>query len=62
VVAEWIRTAINSVLNPAPAKEMENDIQELALAGRKIDAIHLARIRYGYDLAQAKSFVEGLLR
>jgi len=60
--AERIRTAINSVLNVAPTNEMENDIQELALAGRKIDAIHLARIRYGYDLAQAKSFVEGLLR
>jgi hypothetical protein len=60
--AERIRTAINSVLNAAPANEMENNIQELALAGRKIDAIQLARTRYGYDLAQAKAFVEGLLR
>jgi hypothetical protein len=60
--SESIRTAINKVLDAAPANEMENDIQELALGGRKIDAIRLARTRYGYDLAQAKEFVEGLLR
>jgi hypothetical protein len=60
--AERIRTAINNLLNAPPANEMENDIQELALAGRKIDAIRLARTRYGYDLAQAKAFVDGLLR
>lgn len=59
---ERIRTAINSVLNAAPANQIENDILEMALAGRKIDAIQLARTRYGYDLAQAKEFVEGLLR
>jgi hypothetical protein len=57
-----IRTAINNILNAAPPNEMENDIQEMALAGREIDAIRLARERYGYDLTQAKEFVEGLLR
>jgi hypothetical protein len=59
---ERVRNAINGVLNTAPANQLENDIQELALAGRKIDAISLARTRYGYDLTQAKEFVEGLLR
>jgi hypothetical protein len=57
-----VRTAINTVLNAAPANEMENDILEMALAGRKIDAISLARARHGYDLARAKEFVDGLLR
>ena len=59
---ERIRTAINTVLNAAPANETDNDIREMALAGRKIDAISLARTRYGYDLTRAKEFVEGLLR
>ena len=59
---ERVRTAINSVLNIAPTNESDNDIREMALAGRKIDAIGLARARYGYDLTRAKEFVEGLLR
>ena len=41
--------------------EKENHILDLALAGQKIDAIKAARAVYGYDLAQAKKMVEGLM-
>ena len=41
-------------------QQIETDILELALAGRKIDAIAMARQRYGYDLTKAKQFVEEL--
>jgi hypothetical protein len=60
--AEKVRSAINQALQIklGPNQQMENDILELALAGRKIDAIALARTRYGYNLTQAKEFVEGL--
>lgn len=59
-----IRDAINTALQVSvgEGEQMENEILDLALAGRKIDAIALARQRYGYDLAQAKQFVEGLAR
>jgi hypothetical protein len=58
-----IRDRINAALNvtPTPAgQQVESQILDLALAGKKIDAIKLARERYGYGLAEAKAFVEGL--
>lgn len=60
--AESIRAVINEVLNVpvTRSEQIENDILELAIAGRKIDAIALARQRYGYTLAQARDFVDGL--
>jgi hypothetical protein len=62
--ADRIRTAINDALKLTldTNEQIETDILDLALAGRKIDAIALARQRYGYDLTQAKQFVEGLTR
>jgi hypothetical protein len=60
--SEQIRLDINNALklNLSVDAQMENDIVELAIAGRKIDAISLACTRYGYGLAEAKSFVESL--
>ena len=57
-----IRDAINATLSVATTadEQVETEILELALAGRKIDAVALARKRYGYDLAQAEQFVDGL--
>jgi hypothetical protein len=54
--------AINRALGVSrdTAKEIETQILEYALAGKKMEAIKLARSRYGYDLGQAKEFVEGL--
>lgn len=42
--------------------EKESHILDLALAGQKIDAIKAAREVYGYGLAEAKHFVDGLTR
>ena len=60
--SDRIRTAIVEALtlDLDQNQQIESDILALALAGRKIDAITLARKRYGYDLAAAKQFVEGL--
>jgi hypothetical protein len=55
------RTAINEAL-AVPATTLEDDIRQLALAGQKIDAIRLARTHYGYDLAQARDFIDALTR
>jgi hypothetical protein len=57
-----IRDAINAALAVASteAEQSDAEILALALAGRKMDAVVLVRTRYGYDLAQAKAFVEGL--
>jgi ribosomal protein L7/L12 len=41
--------------------EKEGHILDLVLAGQKIDAIKAARELYGYDLANAKRLVEGLV-
>lgn len=41
-------------------KEQESRLLELAESGDKIGAIAMARRLYGYDLSQAKDFVEGL--
>lgn len=61
-IADRVRTVINEALKVTldQSEQIENDILELALAGRKIDAIALARTRYGYDLTKAKQFVEEL--
>lgn len=40
--------------------EQETRLLELAESGDKIGAIAIARRLYGYDLSQAKAFVEGL--
>jgi|SRR5688500_2545154 len=60
--ADRVRTAINDALQLKldADKQLETDILDLTLAGRKIDAIGLARQRYGYDLTTAKDFVESL--
>jgi hypothetical protein len=42
--------------------EQEARLLELAEAGDKLGAIALARRLYGYDLAAAKEFIEGLAR
>jgi hypothetical protein len=57
--AERARTAINEIL-AVPATAPDDDILQLVLAGNKIDAIRLARTHYGYDLAQAKAFIDSL--
>src|SRR5436305_2040138 len=49
---ESTRDAINQALSLNFPSPDENDIRELARNGRKIDAIKLARTRYGYDLTQ----------
>jgi len=51
---------INRTLNLDPQAEIEDEILDLARKGQKIEAIRLARERYGYDLTRAKDFVEGL--
>jgi hypothetical protein len=60
--ADAIRSAINDALklNVDANVQVESDILELARAGRTIDAVKLTRERYGYDLAQAKQFVDEL--
>ena len=40
--------------------EQESRLLELAENGQLLDAVRLARIIYGYDLSEAKRFVEGL--
>jgi len=59
--AQRARTAINEAL-AVPPTTPEDDIRQLVLAGHKIDAIRLARTHYGYDLAQARDFVDSLTR
>ena len=57
--AERARTAINEIL-AVPATTPDDDILQLVLAGNKIEAIRLARTHYGYDLTQAKAFIDSL--
>jgi hypothetical protein len=57
--AERARTAINEVL-AVPATTPDDDILQLVLAGNKIEAIRLARAHYGYDLTQARAFIDSL--
>jgi hypothetical protein len=60
--ADGVSSAINDALKLDfdQSRQIESDILELAIAGRKIDAIALARKHYGYDLATARQFVEQL--
>ena len=58
---ERLAAAINAALKTKPADGMENDILDKAIAGQRFAAIQLAQKRYGYDLAQAKQFVDELL-
>lgn len=52
---------VNDFTVSAPdKKKMEDEILRLAQSGDTIAAIRLARKRYGYPLAQAKEFVDGL--
>ena len=57
-----IRDAINKALKVSfdEAEQMDSQILELVLANRKIEAVKLARKRYGFDVGQAKAFVESL--
>jgi hypothetical protein len=57
-----IRDRINSAMKVTVDADQQEDsrILELAIAGDKIEAVKLARVRYGYGLAEAKAFVEGL--
>jgi ribosomal protein L7/L12 len=41
-------------------EQQEGRILELAESGQTMAAIHAARALYGYDLTQAKEFVDGL--
>ena len=59
---DQIRMTINDLLQANIASEIENDILHMVESGRKIDAIKLTTKRYGYDLTQAKQFVEGLMK
>ena len=58
-----IREAINRALDVrfSDAATTAPDILELVLSGKKRDAVNLARKRYGYDMTQAREFVEGLV-
>ena len=60
-ISETINRALN-VEQVDPQTAMDDQILDLARSGKKIEAIHLTRERYGYDLAKAKDFVEGLLQ
>jgi len=40
--------------------EQESKLLELVESGRIMDAIRLARSLYGYDVTEAKQFVDGL--
>lgn len=49
-------------LEPLTRAERETRLRELAESGETMPAIRMARLLYGYDLTQAKRFVEGLRR
>ncbi len=59
---ERIVAAINAALQTNPVPAMEEKILELATSGQWVAAIEMTRKRYGYDLAQAKQFVDGLTK
>jgi len=42
--------------------DVEGDILDLTVRGKKMEAIALAREHYGYSLSEAKEFVESLLK
>ncbi len=49
-----------TVLGNLQREEQESRLLELAENGQLLDAVRLARMIYGYDLSEAKRFVEGL--
>lgn len=49
-----------TVLGSLEKHEQESRLLELAENGQLLDAVRLARLIYGYDLSEAKRFVEGL--
>jgi len=49
-----------TVLGSLQREEQESRLLELAENGQLLDAVRLARLIYGYDLSEAKRFVEGL--
>lgn len=49
-----------TVLGSLQREEQESRLLELAENGQLLDAVRLARTIYGYDLSEAKRFVEGL--
>ena len=49
-----------TVLGALQREEQESRLLELAESGRMLDAVRLARTIYGYDLSEAKRFVDGL--
>jgi hypothetical protein len=60
-ISETINRALN-LEQADPQEAMDDQILDLARSGKKIEAIRLTRERYGYSLAKAKDFVEGLLQ
>ena len=57
---ERIAAVINAALQANPASAMEDEILRLSSAGQTLAAIEMARKRFGFDLAEAHRFVEGL--
>jgi hypothetical protein len=59
---ERIATAINAALKANPVSAMEDEILELLSQGdsRRLLVIQMVRERYGYDLLQARQFVDTL--
>jgi hypothetical protein len=49
-----------TVLGSLERNEQESRLLELAENGQLLDAVRLARLIYGYDLSEAKRFVDGL--
>lgn len=60
IVAPTSRSRDYSELKGMGREQQEERLLELAEAGQKIAAIKIARELYGYDLTQARAFVEGL--
>jgi hypothetical protein len=44
------------------SKNLDDQILDLAERGRKIEAVKLVRIKYGYSLTEAREFVEKLIK
>jgi len=56
------RDVIDFTISSGDKKKMEEQILQLAEKGHVIAAIKLARKTYNYDLAEAKKFIDGLLK
>lgn len=53
-----IAEAISSLLGKGSPVTVENSVDELVAAGQKIDAIKLARERFGLNLTEAKKLID----